>query len=262
MKGALYVYSLAHENRLTRLHPITVLILVLAASAVALTTLKLSILGGLALFCLAVIVVGRLPKTTLLVLVAVLPLCFFITIIQALAQQRDIIARLPVGPFALEISGYGIQLGLLVTLRVLVLSLAMTIFLTIVNPARLTRAVHALGVPFKYAYTLTLALRFLPLMIEELATVRSAQKARGYDIGEANIVTRVARIIPLIVPLMLTGLRRSETIALAMDLKAFNASPQRTYFVDIYYGPLDTILRIGAIVFVILAVALQFMDIL
>ena len=262
MKGALYAYSLAHENALTRLHPITVLVVVLAVSAVALTTLRPILLAGLALFSLAVIVLGRLPLTTLLVLVAVLPLCFFITTIQALAQQRDIIARIPLGLFALEISGYGIQLGLLVTLRVLVLSLAMTIFLTIVHPARLTRAVHALGVPFKYAYTLTLALRFLPLMVDELATVRAAQKARGYDIDQANILMRVARIFPLIVPLMLTGLRRAETIALAMDLRAFNASPQRTYFVDLYYGPVDTTLRIGAILFFVLAVAAQLTGIL
>ena len=231
--------------------------MVAAVSVVALTTLQPLILGVLALFFLGLIVFGRLPRSTLLVLVAVLPLCFFITVIQALAQQRDIIARIPLGPIALEISGYGVMLGLQVTLGVLVLSLAMTVFFTIVNPARLTRAVPALGVPFKYAYTLTLALRFLPLMIEELATVRAAQKARGYDIDEANVVIRVARIFPLIVPLMLTGLRRAETIALAMDLKAFNAVQQRTYYVDLYYGRLDTVVRIGAILFVVLALAAQ-----
>ena len=258
MRGALYAYALTHDNALTRLHPVTALIVVAAVSIVALTTLNPLMLGALALFFLGVIVVGRLPRSTLLVLVAVLPLTFFITVIQALAQQRDIIARVPLGPLTVTISGYGILLGIQVTLRVLVLALAMTTFFTIVNPARLTRAVHALGLPFKYAYTLTLALRFLPLMIEELATVRAAQKARGYDIDRANVVMRVARIFPLIVPLMLTGLRRAETIALAMDLKAFNAVQQRTYYVDLYYGRIDTLVRIAAVLVVVLALVVQF----
>lgn len=257
MRGALYAYALQHDNVLTRLHPSTALIVAAAVSAIALTTLQPLILGALALFFLALIVLGRLPRSTLLVLVAVLPLCFFITMLQAVAQQRDIIARVPLGPITAEISGYGIRLGLLVTLRVLVLALTMTTFFTVVHPGRLTRAVHALGVPFKYAYTLTLALRFLPLMIEELATVRAAQKARGYDVDESNVVIRVAKIFPLIVPVMLTGLRRAETIALAMDLKAFNASPNRTYLVELYYGPLDTVVRIAAILFVVLTLAAQ-----
>ena len=257
MKGALYAYALEHDNALTRLHPTTALIVVAAVAAIALTTLQPLILGSLAIFFLAVILLGRLPRSTLLVLVAVIPLCFFITLLQALAQQQDIVARVPLGPITAEISGYGIRLGLLVTLRVLVLSLLMTTFITVVHPARLTRAVHALGVPFKYAYTLTLALRFLPLMLEELATVRAAQKARGYDLDQANVVVRVARLFPLAVPLMLTALRRAETIALAMDLKAFNAVRERSYYVDLYYGPLDTIVRIGAILGVVLALGAQ-----
>ena len=63
------------------------------------------------------------------------------------------------------------------------------------------------------------------------------------------------RIFPLIVPLMLTGLRRAETIALAMDLKAFNASPRRSYFVDLYRGRIDVVIRVVAVLLFVLAIA-------
>ena len=181
MRTALYAYALQHDTVLTRLHPSTCLVVMLAVSATALTTLNPFLLGGLGLFFVGVIVLGRLPRSTLMVLVVVLPLCFFITLIQAVAQQEEIVARIPLGFVTAEVSAYGIRLGLLVTLRVLVLSLLMSTLLTIMHPARLTRAVHELGMPFKFAYTMTLALRFLPLMIEELATIRSAQKSRCYD---------------------------------------------------------------------------------
>lgn len=256
MRTALYAYALEHDTVLTRLHPSTCLIVMLAVSATALTTLNPFVLGALGLFFIGVIVAWRLPRSTLLVLVAVLPLCFFITLIQALAQQRDIIATIPLGPINAEISAYGIELGLLVTLRVLVLSLLMSTLLTIMHPARLTRAVHELGLPFKFAYTMTLALRFLPLMVEELATIRAAQKSRGYDTEDTNLLMQAVRIFPLIVPLMLTGLRRAEVIALAMDLKAFNASPRRSYWIDIYRGRLDLVIRVVAVLlFVVILVA-------
>ena len=109
----------------------------------------------------------------------------------------------------------------------------MTIFFGLVNPMRLTRALYDLGMPFKYAYAFTLALRFLPLIINEISTINNAQKCRGYDIDRCNFVVKIFKIIPLMTPLIIMCLRRAEAIALAMDLKAFGSITNRTFYLQL-----------------------------
>ena len=73
-------------------------------------------------------------------------------------------------------------------------------------------------------------------MLEELTTIKNAQQCRGYDIDRVNPLLRVFRVFPLMVPLVLIALRRAGTIALALDLRAFGARPDRTFFVEVQRG--------------------------
>ncbi len=244
MARFLYTFALEGRSWVTRLHPMTMATLVLSVAIVAFSTLHLGVLGATLLVLLLFMVVGRLPtRTTLAPLVLILPLCFFITLIQTLARPEGIVASWNLLGREITISAVGFILGLRITLRVVLLAVILTIFFTVVHPAKFTKALCDLRVPFKYAYSFTLALRFLPLMLEELATIRNAQQSRGYDIDQVNPFLRVFRIFPLMVPLVLIALRRASTIALALDLRAFGARPDRTFFVDVNRGPLDLGLR-------------------
>jgi len=124
-----------------------------------------------------------------------------------------------------------------------------------VSPVKLTRAVYEAGVPFKYAYLLTLALRFLPLILDELATINNAQKSRGYDIDRSNFIVRGFKMFPLMAPLIVLSLRRATTIALAMDLRAFCALPRRTFYVSVERRPVDSWIRWGSAAVAIFFVA-------
>ena len=253
MPRLLYAFALEDKSPLTRLHPMTWVAITLSFSVCALATLEPALLGLLGVLLLGLIVLGRLPLRNILgVLTVVLPLTFFITLVQTVAQVRDIVATLDLGLFQVHLSRYGFLLGLVITLRVLVLALAMTTFFTVVNPIHLTRALYDLGMPFKYAYAFTLALRFLPLVLDELETINNAQKSRGYDIDRTNIVVKPFRVFPLMVPLVLTSLRRAGLIALAMDLRGFHATPERTFYYEVHKGSADLALRLAALALVLI----------
>jgi energy-coupling factor transport system permease protein len=256
MARSLYTFALEERSWATQLHPMTMATLAVCGSVVVFSSLHLGVmtamLGALLLFLFA----GRLPaRLTLAPLVLILPLCFFITLIQTVTHPDQILASWHVLGREITISGVGIVLGLRVTFRVVLLAITLTIFFTVVHPAKFTKALCDLGMPFKYAYSFTLALRFLPLMLEEVGTIKNAQQCRGYDIDRVNPAIRIFRVFPLMVPLVLIALRRASTIALALDLRAFGARPERTFFVEVQRGPLDLAFRavavgIAAVVFV------------
>lgn len=246
MPRFLFAYAMEKEDTsfFARLHPTTMLIALACMVVIVFSTLNFLALAGLMAFLFLLVVLDDMPKQgTFTVLLVVLPLCFFITLIQALTNPNHIIARLDLLGVGILVSLQGILLGLAITLRVALLALLMTIFFTVVNPVKLTKGLYDLGVPFKFAYTFALALRFLPLVLDELATINNAQKSRGYDIDQTSPALKIFKMFPLAIPLILGALKRANTIALAMDLKAFDAYPQRTFFIGVKKGTADIAIR-------------------
>lgn len=221
-------------SSLSEKHPVSIgiccMAMICAAFATVDITAYLVMLGILA----GVVLVGKIPKANIVKIIGVIiPLCFFITLIQTLSQGGPDIASFAIGGHEIHFSYAGVILGMAITLRVLILAITMTTFFALVSPPRLTRALYDLGMPFKYAYAFTLALHFLPLIINEISTINNAQKCRGYDIDRCNFVVKSIKIIPLMIPLIIMCLRRASSIALAMDLKAFGSITNRTFYLEL-----------------------------
>jgi energy-coupling factor transport system permease protein len=216
------------------LHPATVFTFCLCMIAVAFATVDIATYLVLLTALLVVMVVGKIPLASVArIVMVVVPLCFFITLIQTLSRAGPPLATFSLFGHTIALSRAGFMLGIAITLRVVTLAFTMTVFFSLVHPARMTQALYKAGIPFKYAYAFSLALRFLPIVIGELATINNAQKCRGYDIDRCNFVVKVYKIMPLMTPLIVTCLRRASTIALAMDLKAFGSIKQRTFFTEL-----------------------------
>ncbi len=247
----------------SRLHPTTMLIALGCMVVIIFSTLNFLALVGLMAFLFLIVLLDGMPRqSTFTVLLVVIPLCFFITMIQALTNPNEIVAHLYLFGMGILVSLQGIVLGLSITLRVALMALIMTIFFTVVHPVKLTRALYDMGMPFKFAYTFVLALRFLPLILDELATINNAQKSRGYDIDRVNPAIKVLKMFPLTIPLILSALKRADTIALAMDLKAFNAYPKRTFFIGLQKGSADTTVRAVSVLAMVFFVVVTFQGIL
>ncbi len=130
----------------------------------------------------------------------------------------------------------GLRTAAFVGLR-LILLVAVTSLLTFTtSPVELTdglewllRPFRRIGVPaHELAMMMTIALRFIPTLLEETEKIMKAQMARGAEFGSGNIVQRARAFVPVLVPLMVSAFRRSEELALAMEARCYHGGEGRT----------------------------------
>jgi energy-coupling factor transport system permease protein len=82
--------------------------------------------------------------------------------------------------------------------------------------------------PYEFAFAFTTAVRFVPVMAEEAQTIMDAQKARGLELEKGNILKRIRNYIPILIPLIVSAIRRSMELAEAMESRAWGATKKRT----------------------------------
>jgi energy-coupling factor transport system permease protein len=78
------------------------------------------------------------------------------------------------------------------------------------------------------AITMSIALRFIPILIEEIDKIIMAQKARGANFDTGNLIKRIKALLPVLIPLFVSAFRRADDLAAAMDARCYNATPHRT----------------------------------
>jgi len=78
------------------------------------------------------------------------------------------------------------------------------------------------------AMIMSIALRFIPILSEEVEKIMLAQKARGASFDRGGLIKRAKALLPIIIPLLVSAFRRAEELALAMDARCYNATPKRT----------------------------------
>src|SRR6185369_17779582 len=89
-------------------------------------------------------------------------------------------------------------------------------------------ALSRLGVPYRAGFVLTLAFRLVPVFLDAALTVRDAQRCRGLDFTTGRIAERIARYVPVIVPVFIGGLRRADQMAFALEVRGFSSGRART----------------------------------
>lgn len=99
-----------------------------------------------------------------------------------------------------------------------------------------------LGVPVhEFAMIMSIALRFVPVLVEELDKIMKAQMARGIDFNEGNLFVRLRKLIPILVPLIVSAMKRSEELAMAMDARCYHGGEGRTKMKPLVYQRRDYI---------------------
>ncbi|MFQ5612487.1 MAG: energy-coupling factor transporter transmembrane component T family protein [Anaerolineae bacterium] len=109
-----------------------------------------------------------------------------------------------------------------------------------IHPARYGIAFRRLGVPDKFAFATDLAFRFIPSLGQDFQMTLDAQRARGYELERigGGLIQQVRNMAPLLIPLIVGSIVRSEEIIDAMDLRAFGTGP-RTWLEELRYAPRD-----------------------
>ena len=129
------------------------------------------------------------------------------------------------------------------------------------SPIMLTDAIEQLFSPLKklhvpvheFAMMMTIALRFIPTLVEETDKIMSAQKSRGADFTEGGLMQKAKSLIPVLVPLFVSSFRRADDLAVAMECRCYRGGEGRTRMNTLRYSLRDLLL-FALFVFLLLVV--------
>ena len=214
--------------------------------------------GILCAFTLLVIVLGRLPLV--LVLKSIKPIWIILVLtlcIHALSYQGGTILY-QYSFFA--VTQEGLAQGIKMCLRLVLLLFFSSVLTLTTSPIVLTDGIESLLRPFKcvglpaheLAMMMTIALRFIPTLLEETDRIMKAQTARGADFEEGNMLVRGKNMLPLLIPLFVSSFRRADELAIAMEARCYRGGEGRTRMHQLHYSSRDVLAFVG--IFVLLAV--------
>ncbi len=143
----------------------------------------------------------------------------------------------------------GIIFTVFFILRLFFLVMGSSLLTLTTTPVELTDGIESLLTPLKWvrfpvhelALIMSIALRFIPTLIDETNRIISAQKARGADFESGNIFKRIKAIIPILIPLLISAFRRAEELGDAMDARCYSGSKNRTKYKKLKFGWRDLI---------------------
>lgn len=145
-----------------------------------------------------------------------------------------------------------------VALRYLAIFPAATVFIMTTHPTKMAVALAKLKIPYKLAYVMNIALRYLPTLALDYEIIKNAQRARGFEMDrpQGGLVGRLKAALPVMIPMVMDSINRAELIADAMDLRCFGVYKDRTWYHDLKFTKTDyivcTILLIGVITCILL----------
>jgi len=138
----------------------------------------------------------------------------------------------------------GLHKGMMYALRVTAIMGSSYVFVRTTNPRELVVGLIHLGAPYRYAWMIFLTMLTLPIFESEAVIVREAQLVRGVRPASNPLLERLYMAQRYVLPLLVSGLRRVENLAIAMDARAFGAFPKRT-FVDDFRWSRSGLLFVG-----------------
>lgn len=147
----------------------------------------------------------------------------------------------------IEITEEGIWKMAYISLRLILLILGASIMTLTTTPNDLTAGMERIFSPLKMfhapvheiAMMMSIALRFIPILIEETNRIMKAQTARGADFESGSIFTRLKNMLPLILPLFVSAIRRANELAQAMDARCYHGGRGRTKMYPLQYKGID-----------------------
>jgi energy-coupling factor transport system permease protein len=151
-----------------------------------------------------------------------------------------------------------LEYSLAMFLRFLVLVESFSVFFLTTSPDHLSLALEQTHVPYEFTFAFTTAVRFVPVLAEEAQTIMDAQKARGLELERGNFLKRVRNYIPILIPLIVSAIRRSLELAEAMESRAWGITPKRTnlYVLKIKLG--DIVLLALSIVLLVVGIYVRY----
>ena len=208
-----------------------------------------------------VIAISKIPLKSVLKGLKPIILIVVITSILQIAYNDGGITLVDV--WKIKITSGGVLTAVFMALRISLLIVMSTMLTYTTSPTSLTNGLDRIFAPFKkigldfhtITMIMTIALRFIPTLIEEVDKIMSAQKSRGANFEQGSIVKRAKALIPLFIPLLFNSIRRAYELANAMTCRCYNGGQGKTTMNALKFSKRDY-LGLLAVILVIVSIIL------
>ena len=233
---------------LHKLNPVAKLALAAAIIAATLLVSGFPALIGLLVLTLALAAYAGVADRMLSLLKVLVPVALIMFVLQ-IAFTR---AGNPVLGF---VTDQGLVTGGKACLRLLGVALPLVLMLMVTKTTDLANAcVEKLHIPYKYAFTFTTALRFVPVFSQEMNAIMEAQTARGVEFDTKNPLKRLTLMLPVCIPLLVTSVAKTDATALAAEQRGFYLRTRESSFKRYPFTALDAGAFVLCVVLVVLGV--------
>ena len=167
----------------------------------------------------------------------------------------------------IRITYEGIYRAFYMTVRLVLLIIGSSLLTLCTKPMELTDGLEKLLRPLEkinisgheIALMITIALRFIPTLLEETDKIMKAQQARGADFESGNIVQRAKSLVPILIPLFISSFRIAQDLALAMESRCYHGGKGRTRMNEIKFSGIDIIAAVVELLFLAIVIVLRIM---
>ena len=218
-----------------RLDPRTKIIVMFATFAVALIFNVIPILLGVFLLVIAYGLSGKVLSNLKRIKIILIMISLFSVVIWSFIGQG---ATILIGPFTQE----GLLYGVVTAIKLDVMLIAGMIFLSSTKIEELSLGLQKFKIPYRVAFAFSTAIRLVPMIVSTTYIISQAQKSRGLDLDSGNLVARIKKYIPLLIPVFISIIRGTNVFAMALESKGFGYSSQRSSYLQISFQPADLVL--------------------
>ncbi len=215
-----------------------------------------------AVFLAAMIALSKVPvKFMFKGLKAIVMILLFTMVFNMLLTPGEVLLSFGV----LKITKQGLIMAGRMAIRLVYLVIGSSIMTLTTTPNQLTdglerllRPLNKIHVPVhEISMMMSIALRFIPILLEETDKIMKAQIARGADFESGNLIQKVKNMIPLLVPLFISAFRRANDLAMAMEARCYHGGDHRTQMKPLQYKKRDRLAQVILLVYLTIAVVFR-----
>ncbi len=200
-----------------------------------------------AVFVLWVSLLAKLPIKLMLKSLKGIMFIILFTVVMNLLFNREGDVVFTLG--AIKITTNGVSTSLMIAARLVLLVMGSSVLTLTTEPLKLTVGIEYILKPFKrigvpaheIAMMMSIALRFIPTLMDELEKIKKAQMSRGADFETGGIIKKANALVPLLVPLFVSAFKRADELAEAMDSRCYRGDVNRTRLHPLVYKKYDYI---------------------
>lgn len=227
-------------------------------------------LGMLFLSAIVAILISRISfKVILKGLKMIVVLVVFTGILQIAYNDEGTVLWKPFEQYSFAVTTGGVFSSVFIIIRIVSLILFSSLLTYTTSPTSLTDAIERLLSPLKLfkvnvsslSMMMTIALRFIPTLIEEIDIIMSAQKARGADLETGSFTQRAKALVPVFIPLIVNSFRRAYELAFAMECRCYTGDNKRTRMKEMKFSARDIVSFLVVLLLVATVIVTGFFDI-